>query len=211
MSATAPDQTTSPSAVPAWLRPHRDLGPLEGALSRPVRLPLPQVIGAAVAVLLLVVPAVARTIGAGTDALGVPGEVASPVGPVWIWIAVAVAVATAAMAGRSLQRLDWPLPALLRAVEYGTVLLLTGASGWAYLLLAVLAAHHYGIVYRVRLSGTGSQGWLFLLVGGWPVRCTLLVVAAATGTLEVVVPAMVLYLGPLVAADALVSWRHLGR
>jgi len=197
--------------IPAWLRPHRDLGPLEGVLSRPVRLPVPQVVGAAVAALLLVVPAVARTLDAGADALGVPGQVASPVGPVWIWAAVAVAVATVAMAGRSLRRLDWPLPALLRAVEYGTVLLLTGASPWAYLLLAVLAAHHYGIVYRVRLSGTGSHGWLSLLAGGWPVRCAVVVVAAATATLEVVVPTLVLLLGPLVATDALVSWRHLGR
>ena len=116
-----------------------------------------------------------------------------------------------AMAGRSLRRLDWPLPALLRATEYGTVLLLAGAGPWAYLLLAVLAAHHYGIVYRVRLSGAGSQPWIALMTGGWPLRCVVLVVAAATDTVEVVIAAMVVVLAPLVTTDAVASWLRLGR
>ena len=215
MNPTTSPPTTSGSgwhgAVPAWLTPHRDLGPLEALLARPGRLPVPQVLGALLAVLLLVVPALAQLVSGGAHLLGAADAGATPLGPSWAWAGVAVGLATLAMAGRSLPRLDWPLPALLRGVEYGTVLLLVGASPWAYLLLAVLAAHHYGIVYRVRLSDAGSQRWSSLLNGGWPVRCAVLVVAAATDTVEVVVAVMALVLAPLITWDAVTSWLRLGQ
>ena len=211
--------TTSPSIGrgggrhpgPDWLAPHRDLGPLEGLLARPGRLPVPQVLGAGLAMLLLAVPALTQLLAGGGHELGVAGAGATPLGPNWAWAAVAVVLATLAMVGRSLPRLGWPLPALLRGVEYGTVLLLVGASPWAYLLLAVLAAHHYGIVYRVRLSDAGSRRWSSLLNGGWPVRCAVLVVAAATDTVEVVVAVMALVLAPLIISDAVASWLRLGQ
>ena len=195
--------------LPTWLVPHRDLGPLDGVLGRPGRLPLPQVVLLLVACGLLVVPVLAQVIVGRHHAIGVPGEGATPLGPVWVWAAAAVALAALAMLGRSLRRLDWPVPGLLRAVEYGTVLQLVGASPWAYLLLAVLAAHHYGIVYRVRSSAPGSSTRSSMLAGGWPVRCTVLVVAAATDTVAVAVAVLALALVPVVATDAVRSWLRL--
>ena len=126
----------------------------------------------------------------------------------------AVLLATLALlasAARPLPRLDWPIPALLRAVEYGTILLLAGASPWAYALLATLAARHYDIVYRVRTFGTDPSPWLALVAGGWPARCAVLVVAALVGPVEGAVILLTTVLAPLIMIDAAVSWVRSGR
>jgi hypothetical protein len=77
-------------------------------------------------------------------------------------------------------RYGWLRPAYLRALEYAGVLALTaalpgaGAGAAAFVLLLVVASHHYDVLYRV-LQGLRAGGAAALGLG-WPGR--LLVVAA---------------------------------
>ncbi|GAA4892394.1 hypothetical protein GCM10023237_08100 [Streptomyces coeruleoprunus] len=81
--------------------------------------------------------------------------------------------------------LDWLVPPVLRAAEYGTVLILAarsdapGALPAAFGLVAAVAYHHYDTVYRIR-GGTGAPpAWLVRTLGGHEGR-TLLVAVLAT-------------------------------
>jgi hypothetical protein len=77
-------------------------------------------------------------------------------------------------------RYGWLRPAYLRAAEYAGVLALTatlpgaGAGAAVFVLLLVVASHHYDLLYRV-LQGLRPGGSAVLGLG-WPGR--LLVVAA---------------------------------
>jgi hypothetical protein len=77
-------------------------------------------------------------------------------------------------------RFAWIRPALLRAAEYAGVLAITAAQPGAgtgaavFVLLLVVASHHYDLLYRV-LQGLRAGGAAVLGLG-WPGR--LLVVAA---------------------------------
>ncbi|MFC8277000.1 DUF5941 domain-containing protein [Streptomyces sp. NPDC057271] len=81
--------------------------------------------------------------------------------------------------------LDWLVPPLFRAAEYGTVLIIAarsdvnGALPAAYGLVSAVAYHHYDTVYRIR-GGTGAPpAWLVRTVGGHEGRTLLVVVLAA--------------------------------
>ena len=86
------------------------------------------------------------------------------------------------LAGRSggSARYGWLRPAYLRAFEYVAVLALTaalpgaGTGAAVFVLLLVVASHHYDLLYRV-LQGLRAGGAAVLGLG-WPGR--LLVVAA---------------------------------
>ncbi|NWF24911.1 CDP-alcohol phosphatidyltransferase family protein [Streptomyces sp. PKU-EA00015] len=80
--------------------------------------------------------------------------------------------------------LDWLVPPVFRAAEYGTVLVLAahaevnGALPAAFGLVAAVAYHHYDTVYRIR-GGTGAPPhWLVRVIGGHEGR--VLAVALAT-------------------------------
>ncbi|NGN62415.1 CDP-alcohol phosphatidyltransferase family protein [Streptomyces sp. A7024] len=81
--------------------------------------------------------------------------------------------------------LDWLVPPLFRAAEYGTILVLaarsdaSGALPAAFGLVGAVAYHHYDTVYRIR-GGTGAPPhWLVRAIGGHDGRTLLVVVAAA--------------------------------
>ena len=81
--------------------------------------------------------------------------------------------------------LDWLVPPLFRAAEYGTVLILAanadvnGALPAAFGLVAAVAYHHYDTVYRIR-GGTGAPPhWLVRAIGGHEGRTLLVTVLAA--------------------------------
>ena len=126
-----PGPGPAPSPVPeraVLLAEHRDDGLLAG------RLPLGTVPGAealwlTLAVLVVLAPAVP----------GTPGPAAG-------WVAAGTVLALMGSCGRGWPRLRWPTPALLRALEYGSVLVLAGGSTPSYVLLSVLALLHYDIV-----------------------------------------------------------------
>lgn len=103
---------------------------------------------------------------------------------------VAAAVGYACFAGFAVAAplkgpLDWLLPPLFRAAEYGTILLLAAKSDAphalpaAFGLVAAVAYHHYDTVYRIR-GGTGAPpAWLVRVTGGHEGRTLLVTVLAA--------------------------------
>lgn len=92
----------------------------------------------------------------------------------WTALAAAVYVLTSGLAvARPLKgALDWLVPPVFRAAEYGTILVLAahaevnGALPAAFGLVAAVAYHHYDTVYRIR-GGTGAPpSWLVRATGG---------------------------------------------
>ncbi len=81
--------------------------------------------------------------------------------------------------------LDWLVPPLFRAAEYGTILILAarshvnGALPAAFGLVAAVAYHHYDTVYRIR-GGTGAPPrWLVRAIGGHEGRILVVTALAA--------------------------------
>ncbi len=118
------------------------------------------------------------------------------------WFAVAAAALYALCAGRALagpldRPLDWLLPPLFRAGEYGCVLILavnagsSGATGnashnnvntalpAAFVLMAACAYHHYDTVYRLRGGAGAPPRWLTSTTGGHEGRVLVVTAAAA--------------------------------
>jgi hypothetical protein len=82
-------------------------------------------------------------------------------------------------------RLGWAVPAFLRLLELGAVLLVTElvaphAMPWAYALCFVLAYHHYDTLYRA-LGGAEPPRWLVLGGLGVEGRVALLLLVGALG------------------------------
>ncbi|MCC3774760.1 DUF5941 domain-containing protein [Streptomyces sp. UNOB3_S3] len=106
------------------------------------------------------------------------------------WRGLPPAVVYALLAGVAVAHalkgpLDWLVPPVFRATEYGIVLLLAARSGApgalpaAFGLVAAVAYHHYDTVYRIR-GGTGAPPhWLVRAIGGHEGR-VLAVTAAAS-------------------------------
>ncbi|WP_329222605.1 CDP-alcohol phosphatidyltransferase family protein [Streptomyces sp. NBC_01485] len=81
--------------------------------------------------------------------------------------------------------LDWLIPPLFRAAEYGTVLILAaeadvnGALPAAFGLVAAVAYHHYDTVYRIRGNAGAPPAWLVRALGGQEGRTLLVALLAA--------------------------------
>ncbi|MHC0431463.1 DUF5941 domain-containing protein [Streptomyces sp. O3] len=81
--------------------------------------------------------------------------------------------------------LDWLVPPLFRAAEYGAVLVLAaraevnGALPAAFGLVAAVAYHHYDTVYRIRGGAGAPPRWLVRAIGGHEGRTLAVAVAAA--------------------------------
>ncbi|MFF3459124.1 DUF5941 domain-containing protein [Streptomyces sp. NPDC002730] len=108
-------------------------------------------------------------------------------GTVWPALAAVVYVITSGLAvARPLKgALDWLVPPVFRAAEYGTVLVLAaradvnGALPAAFGLVAAVAYHHYDTVYRIR-GGTGAPPhWLVRAIGGHEGRILAVALLAA--------------------------------
>ncbi|MEU9478184.1 DUF5941 domain-containing protein [Streptomyces sp. NPDC048191] len=109
------------------------------------------------------------------------------------WAPVAGAVVYASTAGQALRGplkgpLDWLVPPLFRAAEYGTVLVLASKAGVngalpaAFGLVAAVAYHHYDTVYRIRGNAGAPPAWLVRSIGGHEGRTLLVTVLAAALT-----------------------------
>lgn len=106
------------------------------------------------------------------------------------WWPVLAAALYALTSGAAVARpltgaLDWLVPPLFRAAEYGTVLLLAaaaevnGALPAAFGLVAAVAYHHYDTVYRIRGDAGAPPHWLVRAIGGHEGRTLLVTVLAA--------------------------------
>ncbi|MDG5802471.1 DUF5941 domain-containing protein [Streptomyces ossamyceticus] len=106
------------------------------------------------------------------------------------WQVVAMAFLYVGLSAEAVERslkgaLDWLIPPLFRAAEYGTVLVLAaeadvnGALPAAFGLVAAVAYHHYDTVYRIRGDAGAPPRWLVRVIGGHEGRTLLVTVLAA--------------------------------
>ncbi|MFC4910526.1 DUF5941 domain-containing protein [Actinomadura gamaensis] len=184
----------------AMLRAYRDDGPIcigLGILSRGLLPPLPG------ALLALVASSVLLATGLGEQrsaALFAPAMVLLLTGP-------------ASRHGHT-GRLDWLVPPIIRAIEYGYLAVLGFAQGvpapLVFLLLGVLAFHHYDTVYRTR-QGHWPADWLFPAGLGWEGRMLLVAFFGLSGLLPFAYAALAAYLGVLFACESAVSRAQTAR
>ncbi|MGR6974088.1 DUF5941 domain-containing protein [Streptomyces cynarae] len=111
--------------------------------------------------------------------------------------------------------LDWLVPPLFRAAEYGTVLILAATSGVngvlpaAFGLVAAVAYHHYDTVYRIRGDAGAPPHWLVRAIGGHEGRTLLVTVLAATLTgaqFKVALTALAGYVALVVLVESIRFW-----
>ncbi|MDW8803909.1 DUF5941 domain-containing protein [Streptomyces scabiei] len=107
-------------------------------------------------------------------------------GRVVVFAAIVYVLVSADAVARPLKGpLDWLIPPLFRAAEYGTVLILAakadvnGALPAAFGLVAAVAYHHYDTVYRIRGDAGAPPRWLVRAIGGHDGRTLLVTVLAA--------------------------------
>ncbi|MFF0205582.1 DUF5941 domain-containing protein [Streptomyces sp. NPDC005017] len=183
-----------------------DNGPLAQALSR-VALPMRT-------------PVVSALLG--TAAILLTASLA----PYGSWLPVVSGVVYVAFSALTAARplkgpLDWLVPPLFRAAEYGTVLALAckagvnGALPAAFGLVAAVAYHHYDTVYRIRGNAGAPPAWLVRAIGGQEGRTLLVAVLAAllTGAqFTVALTALAVAVALVVLAESIRFWvaSHLG-
>ncbi|MEU1403126.1 DUF5941 domain-containing protein [Streptomyces sp. NPDC005728] len=142
------------------------------------------------------------------------------------WAPVAGAVVYAVTSGQALYRplkgaLDWLVPPLFRAAEYGTVLVLAahadvnGALPAAFGLVAAVAYHHYDTVYRIRGDAGAPPAWLVRAIGGQEGRTLLVTVLAALLTasqFKVALTALAVAVALVVLVESIRFWvsAHMG-
>ncbi|MFJ7157884.1 DUF5941 domain-containing protein [Streptomyces sp. NPDC101118] len=181
-----------------------DSGPLAELAARAVRLPGPAVAPALLAALLIIGAALWLPFGSGTLVPFAAGYV----------LLAGLAVARP-LAGP----LDWLVPPLFRAAEYGTVLVLAakaevnGALPAAFGLVAAVAYHHYDTVYRIR-GGTGAPPhWLVRTTGGHEGRVLVTVVLAAVlahTDFPVALTALAVFVALVVLVESIRFWVSSG-
>jgi hypothetical protein len=131
-------------------------------------------------------------------------------GPLAAWLARRAGHDVPSSSGR----LGWLVPPALRVIEYGAIVALTAvadsdAMPACYALLAVLAFHHYDIVYRLRTQGQAPPAWVGMAGGGWDGRLIAVAVVAlvAGDALGVLLLVAAVVLGALFAGESIASWR----
>ncbi|MFJ9601510.1 DUF5941 domain-containing protein [Streptomyces althioticus] len=130
--------------------------------------------------------------------------------------AVAYVICAAAAVARPLTgRLDWLVPPLFRAAEYGTVLVLAadaevnGALPAAYGLVSAVAYHHYDTVYRIRGDAGAPPRLLVRAIGGHEGRTLAVAVLAAVLTASgftVALTALAVAVALVVLAESIRFW-----
>jgi phosphatidylglycerophosphate synthase len=200
---------------------HRDDGPLVRAVlsAAPVKAPLAWTLAAAVGALALVVGLLAGWVPTGTrwDEWSVGGLQVELVraGGASVWLTASAVLALAAgLAARSRHDgpLDWLVPAGLRAAEY----LLVVAVGLScavpppvvYLLLFVLALHHYDLTARMEKGAPDATVAKARL--GWDGRVVLLVLCALGGVATAGELLLAVAVGGTFLTGAVGDWRSGG-
>jgi hypothetical protein len=111
-------------------------------------------------------------------------------------------------------RLDWLVPPIIRAIEYGFLATLGFAHGVSkplvYAFIGVLAYHHYDTVYRTR-QRLWPAPWVFRAGLGWDGRMLVAAAAALAGQLTLAYVVLAIYLGLLFGIESVVTWTRTGR
>jgi hypothetical protein len=184
----------------ARLQAYRDDGPICTGLGRLAQGQLPPLPGVLIAVLITVVLLVTGGGEQSGPALFAPVTVLLLTGP----------ASTHPHNGR----LDWLVPPLIRAIEYGYLAVLGFAHGLSapliYTLIAVLAYHHYDTVYRTRQK-LWPQEWVFTAGLGWEGRMLIVAAAGLVGVLPLAYAVLAGYLGVLFGVESVRTWTKTGR
>jgi Family of unknown function (DUF5941) len=203
MTFLLPRRPTAEDAAvsqPGRLQVYRDDGPICGALGRLAQGQLPPLPGALVAAFVTAVLALAGLGAQHNLALFAPVAALLLTGP----------AATHPHDGR----LDWLVPPVIRAIEYGYLAVLGFATGvpepLIYLLIAVLAYHHYDTVYRTR-QRLWQPAWIFRAGLGWDGRMLIVAAAGLAGVLPFAYAALAAYLGVLFGVESVRTWTRTGR
>lgn len=165
------------------------------------------------------------TVGVGSLALTVLGVAAAAAGLLidgapttglasYTGIVLFVTLATVGAAGRCNPRVQWLVPPLLRLGEYMTIAVLAWhvdatTTAAAFVLLGVIAFHHYDIVYRLRHQHATPSHLVSQLCWGWDGRTVLVAAAAATGVLQPMLIILAAWCGALYVSESLHSWAVL--
>ncbi|GAA3847478.1 hypothetical protein GCM10022403_093970 [Streptomyces coacervatus] len=140
---------------------------------------------------------------------------ALPVGMAVLYLITSAAAVALPLKGA----LDWLVPPLFRAAEYGTVLILAakadvnGALPAAFGLVAAVAYHHYDTVYRIRGNAGAPPAWLVRAIGGHEGRTLLVTVLAAVLTasqFKVALTALAVAVALVVLAESIRFWVSSG-
>ncbi|MEU9449819.1 DUF5941 domain-containing protein [Streptomyces sp. NPDC048277] len=140
------------------------------------------------------------------------------------WAPVVGALVYALASGQALARplkgaLDWLVPPLFRAAEYGTVLVLASKAGVngalpaAFGLVAAVAYHHYDTVYRIRGDAGAPPAWLVRAIGGQEGRTllvTLLAAVLAATQFKVALTVLAVAVAGLVLVESIRFWVSAG-
>jgi hypothetical protein len=110
-------------------------------------------------------------------------------------------------------RLDWLVPPIMRAIEYGYLATLGFAhsvpKGLVYAFIGVLAYHHYDTVYRTRQRLWPAK-WVFRAGLGWDGRLLIAAVATLAGVLPATYAVLTVYLGLLFGIESVYTWTRTG-
>ena len=182
---------------------YRDDGPVSVGLGVLARGHLPPLPGA-LAALAVTAVLLAAGLGEGGDtALSAP-----------LLVPPAVLLLAGPAAGRPHRgRFDWLVPPVIRAIEYGYLAALGFAQGvtapLVYVLIAILAYHHYDIVYRTR-QGFRPPDRVVRAGLGWDGRMLIVALAGLTGHLPFAYAALAVYLGVLFVTESAATWMRGG-
>ena len=209
-AATAPSMLSAAARSDHNLRSYRDDGIIAQALGRFVDGQLPPLLPAVVGVTV-------TTILCGVGGAHLPGPlVLAPV--------VAMALAGLGSAHPQDGRLDWLVPPLLQLGEY-VFLIAVALAGHVptpllFALIAVIALHHYDVVYRVRRDtarGTASAAaarpppaappsWIAKAGLGWEGRMLAAALGAMLGAEVFAFAVLAVYLWVLFGWESVTGW-----
>jgi hypothetical protein len=207
MSPTGDQPATAHAPVPdaelayhgSRLVAYRDDGPIAHALGRLTKGQLPPLLPLLVAGIVTAILLVAGVNGQTSPAVFAPVLVLLLAGP----------GSTHPHSGR----LDWLVPPLMRAIEYGYLATLGFAHGVSkplvYAFLFVLAYHHYDTVYRTRQRLWPAK-WVFVAGLGWEGRMLIAAVATLVGKLPVVLAVLGVYFLLLFGIESVYTWVRTG-
>jgi hypothetical protein len=110
-------------------------------------------------------------------------------------------------------RLDWLVPPIIRAIEYGYLATLCFAHDVSkpltYAFIGILAYHHYDTVYRTRQRLWPAK-WVFRAGLGWDGRMLVAAVATLAGVLPTTIAVLAVYLGLLFGIESIYTWTRTG-